>query len=251
MNYRLTCLPDDNSSSEDSSEKLVMAGNLPDSFSLVDRLPPIRDQGFKGCCVAHSITCMKEEQEYDSLDNQYLSPQFIYNLRRNRPQPGMYVKDALNIVKTYGILTEKEYPYDYDDNSRIPQSMAMKALRYRINGYIKINSINELKYALMECGPCPITFPVYSLSWRIWNKVEGKEPLGHHCMTVVGWNPEGFIIRNSWGLSWGAGGYVFYPYEDWGAHSDIWASHRNNFTNQSTGSSSIWNNIYQLVRKII
>ena len=42
-------------------------------------------------------------------------------------------------------------------------------------------------------------------------------------MTIVGYNDEGFLIRNSWGELWNGTGYTTYYYKDWGAHWEIWS----------------------------
>ena len=36
---------------------------------------------------------------------------------------------------------------------------------------------------------------------------------GGHAMCCVGWNKEGWIIQNSWGILWGDHGYCYMPYE--------------------------------------
>ena len=43
-------------------------------------------------------------------------------------------------------------------------------------------------------------------------------------MTIVGYNKEGFIVRNSWGSKWNGNGHVIFPYADWGLHWEVWSS---------------------------
>ncbi len=46
---------------------------------------------------------------------------------------------------------------------------------------------------------------------------------GVHAIAIVGYTKDGFIIQNSWGEDWGAGGFALLPYEDWTLHaSDCW-----------------------------
>lgn len=41
---------------------------------------------------------------------------------------------------------------------------------------------------------------------------------GGHAVAVVGYTRDGFVIQNSWGESWGNGGFALLPYEDWMLH---------------------------------
>ena len=62
-------------------------------------------------------------------------------------------------------------------------------------------------------------------SERMWDSKEGDgNGHGGHAMVVVGYDEEGFIIRNSFGEKWGKKGYCWYPYADWGAHWEIWTT---------------------------
>lgn len=256
--YQLDCIPtpmkDDDRHAEDH---LAMIAELPESFTLIDMLSPIRDQGPKGSCVAHAVCCMKEYQEVKDIgfNKVYFSPEFIYNRRPNRPQSGMYIRDALQIISDHGILPEKNYPYPYDYQApqvlgqapQVPEGLEpemteklrKKAINYRIKAFARVNTINELKHALMESGPCPIAFPVYRIHGTIWTPPSSssssssnedgssgdKQMLGYHAMVVVGWNPAGFVVRNSWGISWGCAGYTMYSYQDWGSHCEAWTSY--------------------------
>jgi hypothetical protein len=48
---------------------------------------------------------------------------------------------------------------------------------------------------------------------------------GGHAVAIVGYSEEGFIIQNSWGTSWGSGGFALLPYEDWLMHAtDVWVA---------------------------
>lgn len=50
------------------------------------------------------------------------------------------------------------------------------------------------------------------------------ELTGGHAMTVVGYNAEGFIVRNSWGAGWNDDGHCVWPYADFGKHWEIWTA---------------------------
>ncbi|HXF45861.1 MAG TPA: C1 family peptidase, partial [Burkholderiaceae bacterium] len=51
-----------------------------------------------------------------------------------------------------------------------------------------------------------------------------KSKTGGHAFALVGYNEIGFIVQNSWGENWGAGGFAVLPYADWIRHAtDAWA----------------------------
>jgi hypothetical protein len=48
---------------------------------------------------------------------------------------------------------------------------------------------------------------------------------GGHAVAIVGYTAQGFIIQNSWGPTWGAGGFALLPYEDYLIHAtDVWVA---------------------------
>jgi len=68
-------------------------------------------------------------------------------------------------------------------------------------------------------------FPVYHYGNKFWRQMNSNQQLdGGHAVAIVGWDKNGFIIRNSWGTDWGRNGYSYYPYEDWGMHWEIWTA---------------------------
>ena len=183
----------------------------------------VRNQGDVGSCVAMSAAAMKEYQEYlDTGESRQMSPMFVYNTRKNYPDSGMFLRDAMKILQKQGICLEKECPYSQQKPSDVSEAACISALNYRIKSYARIYTMLELKNSLRENGPALICFPVYRQFGRIWEKSGTCN--GYHCMTVVGWNKNGFEIRNSWGVIWDFDGHITYPYDDWGAHTEIWTS---------------------------
>ena len=53
---------------------------------------------------------------------------------------------------------------------------------------------------------------------------KGRADSGH-AIALVGYTYEGLIIQNSWGETWGNGGFALLPYEDWMLHAtDCWVA---------------------------
>jgi C1A family cysteine protease len=224
-NYCLGCIPsEDESDSSSSNEHIAgLTDTVPDEYTLIPYLEPIRDQGRRKMCVAYAVACMKEYQtRRDHNRRGYISVDYIYDLRSNGGQHGMKIRDALRIVMTHGALLENEYTNGAFCIDR-------KAQKRKITGFIKINNITDLKRAIMENGPCPISFPVYHFHDRIWEPQNtSQQLLGYHAMAVVGWSIESFILRNSWGTTWSNNGYQNYPYTNWGSHNELWTAFSSN-----------------------
>jgi len=183
----------------------------------------VRDQGYQGSCAAMSGAAMKDYQEIKDVGiSEYMSPQFIYNNREDLNQEGMYMLDLMKILKNKGTCVEHLHPYG---NMNIPSADAYaNALNYVVSGYAEVSTIDTLKQALFDNGPCVIAVPVYNYTLRMWYKRPGDYLLGGHAMTIVGYNDDGFIIRNSWGDDWGDEGYTIFPYYDWGCQWEVWST---------------------------
>ena len=199
---------------------------IPPNLDLRLDLQPIKNQGKFPTCVAQVAACMKEFQENIDVGlNKSLSVQYVYNHRSNYPADGMYGRDAMEILKTKGICRESVFAYESTQlPDQIPDSVRTEALRYTIEGYAKVETIDGLKESLVLNGPCYIAFPCYNYGTRFWIQSGVDVLLGGHAVTVIGYNEKGFILRNSWGESWGVSGYTTYPYEDWNAHWEIWTA---------------------------
>ncbi|MCK9446474.1 C1 family peptidase [bacterium] len=226
---------------------------LPEILDLRNQLTPIRDQGSQGTCSAQTAACIKEWQENVNIHfNNYMSPQFIYNLRNNHDSSGMNPHDTMEILYKIGIVPEYDYPYN--SMSSISNELKNQAKRYKIQGYAKVNTIESLKKALFANGPCYIAFPVYNTDkMDFWNPdYKGQNMIGGHATTVVGYNKNSFIIRNSWSSNWGDKGYTYFPFNQWGMHWECWTSidedsNQNNITHKVESNLTEKRNLFRKI----
>lgn len=202
-------------------------------------LQPVRDQGSQGTCVAQVGSCVKEFHDKPRIKTEtesgclgrvkkvfgpanYLSPQFIYYYRANSPGSGMWPRNLFEILQKRGVCSEDAHRYG---NLEEPTEDAKdEALNHRISNYARVSSIDGLKMALFKKGLVLITFDVYNYSKYFWRKNPSDKLKGGHAVTVVGYDKEGFIIRNSWGTNWGDKGYTKMEYGEWGLHNECWSS---------------------------
>jgi C1A family cysteine protease len=201
---------------------------IPETLDYRNEMSFVRNQGSKATCVAFATSAMKEWQERDIIGkNRYMSPEFIYENRCNRDIEGMNLRDAMDILLKSGICSEATYPYNRNDvpsTTIIPQPVYDEATKFKIKSYARINTQEELKTALLHKGPCLVAFPCYNNAINFWKQETGDVSLGGHCVLIVGYDKNGYILRNSWAITWGDYGYTYYPYGDWGEHWEIWSS---------------------------
>ncbi len=178
---------------------------LPKQFSYKKYLPEVVDQGLDPICVPCSLSAyinwtlnLKDGKEIDNNIKLF----DIFNSRTIEGDNGMTFKDALKFVQKQGVKTDKGL--------------------IKIGRYAKVNSLLALKYALMLNGPCVGGLPVYdSRITEFWKNYSG-ELEGLHAVCIVGYTDDGFIIRNSWGKTYGEDGYAFIKNEDADLFTEIW-----------------------------
>lgn len=166
---------------------------LPEEFSYLKMLPGVINQGSNPTCVPCSISCFIDwkNKVYDT--DEEFNIKKVFKEAGGGPD-GMTFKDALSYAKKSGNI---EY-------------------------YAMVGSILQLKHALVINGPCIGGLPVRdSNEFKFWDpSISGFE--GGHAIAIVGYDKEGFIIRNSWGTIYGENGYSHLPYEDFSQFYEIW-----------------------------
>lgn len=167
---------------------------LPEEFDLRGIMPPVRNQGSTQTCVCQSLTGVldvlyNEQHNQNGKCNNFPISE-LYGIRSNKPQEGMSIKDALRHLRKNGLKG------------------------FKINGYALVPNIKALKQCLVMFGPCVCGLPVYSDNDPYFWK-DGHDFAGGHCVTLVGYNKKGFILRNSWGTGWAEKGYITIPYDEY------------------------------------
>ena len=197
---------------------------IPKTLDLRDKLLAVRDQGADGACVAFALSTVKDYQEKMDVGlNEFTAPQYVYNLRADRSSEGMQPRNALNILRGNGIVLEKEFPYSPGNTKNVSSKLKKEGLKFKVDGYAAVKTIDGLKLALVTHGPAILVFPVYNFGEHFWFQHGGESLRGYHCVAVVGYTKTGFIIRNSWGDAWNEAGHTELPYSDWGLQTECWS----------------------------
>jgi len=175
--------------------------DIPSEYTYIGSMPPVLDQGSSFKCVCYSLCSFldwrKNTYEGDNDGGQY-SIDDLFAIRADKNAPGMQIKEALRYLKHTGLGGT------------------------RITEYAMVGSIVQLQQAIVTNGPLVGGLPVYSYSQKdkFWR--EAGSFLGGHCITIVGYNQDGIIIRNSWGKKWCNEGHVLMPYKDFDNFFEIW-----------------------------
>lgn len=174
---------------------------LPESYSCDKALPKVLDQGREPICVPCSISSyINWKLNVSSGSNKDNDVDLKKVFKEYGSNEGMCFKDALHYLRHTGIETDKGL--------------------FKIDKYAMVGSIPVLKQALLINGPCIAGLPVKnSNNSDFWN---GYGFEGGHAISIIGYDKDGFIIRNSWGTSYGHNGYSHLRYEDFNKFYEIW-----------------------------
>uniref|UniRef100_A0A914QGD2 Peptidase C1A papain C-terminal domain-containing protein n=1 Tax=Panagrolaimus davidi TaxID=227884 RepID=A0A914QGD2_9BILA len=177
---------------------------------------PVKNQGSCGSCYAFAAAAAIESQ-YLIRQNKLLldlSEQTIVNCESKSYQcKGGFLSRALDYAKDVGIPLETCSPYTAQNGSC---NSNCNSQRFKISGYYWFDH-NEAAYAqqLHNFGPftmwltCPQAFMSYSSGILDLPAAEcSKQNIGGHFLLVVGYTPDYWIAKNSWGPNWGENGYV-------------------------------------------
>jgi len=229
------------SSALESSPKTQMANtSTPSSFDWrsydgYNWLTPVQSQGSCGSCWAFAavggieskIKIARNDPVFDTdLSEQYL----ISDGKAGDCLNGGSEITALSVIKTYGITDEACFPYEgIDSNGCNGYSCGYTPVHFsdkcsssdnrlwKIDGYgIFIPSMRQdIKNYLITKGPIVASMwmdPAYNAD-GVFTCANASSP--NHAILIVGYDDDGgyWIIKNSWGSSWGENGYFKVGYE--------------------------------------
>ncbi|XP_066578890.1 cathepsin K-like [Amia ocellicauda] len=182
---------------------------------------PVENQGSCGCCWAFSAAGALEAQWMNKTKQLIpLSKQQLMDCSGdfgNRGCNGGLPFVAYEYIQSIGgIQAEATYPY-----AMTKQVCAADKSKFvaTVKGWMSLPSGNEqaLEDALVTIGPVAITIDSTTPSFQFYQSGVFYDPQctnwkQNHAMVVVGFGTEGtdnyWIIKNSWGTSWGENGYL-------------------------------------------
>lgn len=227
---------------EKSKLKLLsvkIRNKIPTNVSLVNKFPPVFDQGYLGSCTANAINGIIGYM----IPNFIASRLFLYYNERLMintvmEDSGAYLSDGIKCLQTYGVCSEKIWPYIINRFTVRPtKACYTEALNYNALEVLNIeNDLITMKNALASGNPFVVGILIYdsfenSQFMRTYTvpmpNLNKDTLLGGHAVVIVGYNDskQCWIMRNSWGRKWGLNGYCYLPYEyllNDNLASDLW-----------------------------
>lgn len=237
MNRILNCVPSSDTDKDWKFEQAVTAALLaapaepPREVDLRAPWWEVGDQRNTGACVGWAVADSVLRWHFARQDRisreALLSVRYVWMAAKetdefsSRPTSfieadGTSLKAALDVVRKFGVVTDEVLPIDkgtmYPGESR---SFYAIASRLRIANYINLErDLPKWRRWLAETGPIAVRLEVD----RSWDDIGNDGWLqtylshtarGGHAAALVGYTPEGFIVRNSWGKTWGDGGFAY------------------------------------------
>lgn len=215
---------------------------LPSFVDLRSGCSAIVDQGNLGSCTSNAIVSGLREHILIN-DKKILSLRLsrIYHYWWERylegtenEDSGATLRDGMKVLNKYGVCTEETRPYIIDDFEAAPSEKEnQEALNYTIPAYERLLSVDDIKHAIFNNNVVVFSISLHT-SFETKTKEDGivhmpclfEKVLGGHAMCIVGYNDNFlngcFIVRNSWGDSFGDNGYCYMPYKMYKYFMDAW-----------------------------
>ncbi len=200
----------------------------------------VRDQGSCGSCWAFaSVECLESaairQGGYPaSID---LSEQDLISCYSGGGScsEGSNLDGPAKYLATTGIVDETCFPYGEESwQSGEPVESCSLCSNWQADLYIVGNhgtvtqDVDDLKTAVYTNGPLAVSFKVFEdfeyYKSGVYSYAYGPVE-GGHAVLIVGYNDDGgyFIVKNSWGASWGMNGYFEIAYGEVAGITDFGA----------------------------
>jgi C1A family cysteine protease len=199
-------------------------------LSASPHMPPVWEQGMLGSCTAHAVAAALDYENHRQA-GRFVTPSRLWIYYQERVlegsvahDNGAQLRDGMKAVTKLGACPEIDWPYDPTRWADKPTQKAYRsALRDRALAYqAPVQDRDGLRSVLASGSPVVFGFTVYETfagdpiaeSGVLDLPAKGEHVIGGHAVLLVGYDDatERFRVRNSWGSSWGQGGYFEMPY---------------------------------------
>ena len=241
--YILNCVPSTNTDADWTindaliAEQLIRGDakkkkrKLPKSMDLRRKWWAIRDQNGTGSCVGFAVADGLLRWHYVKKGlikgSKLTSPRFIWMADKETDQftqyattflelAGTSAKHALKVAQKYGCVMEDHLPMTGNLSRLETEVFYGIAGNYRIKSYHNLGrSLAQWRKWIANNGPVLVRLDVDN-TFRRASETNGKlkryirpKKSAGHAVSLVGYTPRYFIVRNSWGDDWGDAGFGY------------------------------------------
>jgi hypothetical protein len=217
---------------------------LPGRASLEAYCPPVQAQGAYGTCVGFAcgyyLRTIWEARNRGvtsptALSRLTFSPSYVYEKAKSTRDyactEGAYLHRVFAVLRDVGAAPFHRFPYPACGQSTA--SADADAARYRIRAYERLFRVDDapaqkiygLRKALAKGSPVVVGLVVpasFQTTGKRWQPAPGEHPrdphLRGHALCVIGYDDRryggAFRVVNSFGKSWGDGGFCWIRYAD-------------------------------------
>jgi hypothetical protein len=215
-----------------------------------DRPLAVKDQGDTNACTGFALALVVEHLLRVARRERApsISPFMLYSMARRYDEfpgsvedEGSSARGALKGWFKHGACRLALFPGlempAAQPKAQLQDDWWLDAVKRPLGAYYRIGprhivdmhcALNEVGILYVTCGchagwdlgmdmsPARAPRP-RSFKEGIWviPRLPGQAAHDGHAVAIVGYNDRGFLIQNSWGPTWGSGGYAILPYEDW------------------------------------
>ena len=222
----------------------------------------VLNQGSEGACTGFGLACVtnyllwrRHLESGLTTPMASASPRMFYELAKHYDEwpgqdyDGSSCRGALKGWHKHGVCADTLWPYPIDAQGtptfvRPSEGWAEDSTRRPLGVYFRVDklSVVDLQAAIHEVGAVYVSGTAHDGWDAVMQKgkalpapkkhedlpligpLQDPKNSGGHSFALVGYNENGFIIQNSWGLRWGASGFAVVSYEDWVTNAtDAWA----------------------------
>lgn len=205
--------------------------------------PQVRSQGGQGSCAAWAITYYaygyleaKDNGWTDACagnESHLMSPAWTYNMVNGGYDSGSSMYSNARVIVEWGVSTWEKMPYKSIDAvswggpeawREVPLHRGSDFYTISFNGDSTVTQVKEL-----IASGIPVTFAIDASQYTsgfadgnyVISSVEYDSQTVNHAQTIVGYDESAgddgeigaFKVVNSWGPSWGDGGFYWITYE--------------------------------------
>lgn len=212
-------------------EMLTLAVN-PAKSDLSGPMPPCWDQGRLGCCSGFDIAGVYVQalirEGLQPYDPAFMAVYYWERMVDHSPldqDTGSTIRTSAKVAHKFGMPHGELWPYDPDRFAIRPDGRTITdAEAHRATRYTSIpQNLDALRTVLSNGKAVAFGFQVYEAfegdavarHGIVQMPRPNERDLGGHATGIFGHDDETkrFKVRNSWGPTWGNGGYFTIPYD--------------------------------------